>query len=152
MTLEQVYFISQITAAAVLIASIIFLALQVRQNTKVIERSMMEDHRSAQDTVAQKVYEDREFAQFHMRSRDAYEELDELDRYRAEFLAIWRLRRILRVIQSRLDGLVSDVDWREIESGVRVGGKRTNNRVVWERMRNDYPRPVQDLYDEIANS
>ncbi len=152
MTLEQVYFISQITAAVVLIASIIFLALQVRQNSKVIQRSMMEDHRTAQNTVAQKVFEDRDFAEFHMRSREAYDELDEVDKYRAEFLAVWRLRRILRVIQARLDGLVSDVDWGEVESGVGVGSKRTNMQVIWERIRNDYPRPVQDLYDELANS
>ena len=152
MTLEQVYFISQITAAVVLIASIIFLALQVRQNSNVIQRSMMEDHRTAQNTVALKVFEDREFAEFHMRSRDDYDELDEVDKYRAEFLAVWRLRRILRVIQARLDGLVSDVDWAEIESGVSVGGRRTHIRVIWERIRNDYPRPAQDLYDELANS
>ncbi len=152
MTLEQVYYISQITAAVVLIASIIFLALQVRQNSNVIQRSMMEDHRMAQSTVAQNVFEDREFAEFHMRSREEYDELDEVDKYRAEFLAVWRLRRILRVIQARLDGLVSDVDWGEIERGVRVGGKRMHIQVVWERIRNDYPRPVQDLYDELANS
>ena len=45
MTREQGYFISQIAAAIILVLSILFLALQVRQNTKVLQRVMTEDYR-----------------------------------------------------------------------------------------------------------
>ena len=152
MTLEQVYYLSQIVAAVVLVASIIFLALQVRQNSKVIERSMMEDHRTAQNVVAQKVFEDREFADFHMRLRDEYEELDDVDKYRADFLARWRLRRTLRLVQSRLDGLVSDVDWEEFRRGGRESSNREGIRVTYERIKKNYPKAVQELYEEIRNS
>jgi hypothetical protein len=84
MTLEQGYFVTQIIGGIVLILSIMFLALQVRQNSKMIERSMTDDHRTSWHWTYDEVARSREFAQFHMNIGANWDNLDEIDRYRAE--------------------------------------------------------------------
>ena len=65
MTLEQAYYVSQIAAAILLIASILFLAAQVRQNSRLIERTMAEDHNQVWRWTNQQVALSKEFAAFH---------------------------------------------------------------------------------------
>ena len=79
MTLEQTYYISQIAAGIVLIASILFLAVQIRQNSRMIERVMTEDHNLAWRWTYQQVALSREFAAFHKQIGDDYDQLDEID-------------------------------------------------------------------------
>ncbi len=152
MTLEQAYFVSQIVAAVVLVASIIFLALQVRQNSKVLERSMMEDHRASQNSVIEEIFKNREFAEFHMRAGENYDALDEIDKYRAQRLATWRVRRICHVIQAKRDGFASDVDWAEFESTLKTAARRKNIQLAWVALKNDYPKPIRIIFESIANS
>ena len=99
MTLEQTYYISQIAAAVLLIASILFLAAQVRQNSRMIERIMTEDHNLSWRWTYQQVAQSREFAAFHRQIGDDYDKLDEVDKYRAEWLAQMNLRGIRRHVR-----------------------------------------------------
>ena len=85
--LEQLYFVSQITAAIFVVASILFLVVSVRQNSNLLQRSMTEDYRNMQNGLFDEITRSREFAEFHMKIGSEYGSFDEVDRYRAQFLA-----------------------------------------------------------------
>ena len=152
MTLEQGYFISQIFAALVLVASILFLALQVRQNSKLLEKLMLEDFRSGSDAMFDEIYRNKEFAEFHRKCGDAYGSLDETDKYRADTMAIRMQGSLLRTIRARLDGYVSDDEWMEVKAKMKIVNKRQNVRAMWEQIKDRYPKRIQDIWEEAVRT
>jgi len=152
MTLEQVYFVTQIVAAIVLIASIFFLALQVRQNSKLLARSMNEDNWNSQNALWDQIAFNREFAELHMKIGNDYDSLDDVDKYRAYFQSQKTITNMLHSVEARADGDLPDRQWRELQARIRFGMKRKNAQNVWKNIRNNYPKRVQDLFEEAANS
>ena len=151
MTLEQIYYVSQIAAGIVLIASILFLAAQVRQNSRMIERAMTEEHNLAWRWTYQQVAQSREFAAFHKQIGDNYDKLDEIDKYRAEWLGQMNLRGMLHSMQARADGLIADPEWRFLKARMKRFGRRKNMELAWEREKDSYSQQVQALWDECRN-
>ena len=150
MTLEQGYFITQIIAGIILIASILFLALQVKQNAKMLERIMNEDHRNAENFLFDQISTDRDFASFHLKIATEYDALDSIDKYRAEFLALKNLLAILRSIRARDSNFISDEEWQDVLARIRYFGKRKNVEVVWQRIKQNYPAHVRKVWEENA--
>lgn len=148
MTLGQVYYVSQIAAGIVLIASILFLAAQIRQNSRMIERIMTEDHNLGWRWTYQQVAQSREFAAFHMQIGNDYGKLDEIDKYRADWLAQMNLRGFLHSLQARADGLISEAEWRFIKGRLKRAGRRKNMELAWEREKDNYSQEVQALWEE----
>ena len=150
MTLEQAYLISQIITAVVVIASILFLALQVRQNSRVLERTMTEDWRAAQSALVERIVNSREFAELHMKIGNNFDGLDDIDQYRARWLGQQNLRAFLHSVQAKLDGYISEFEWQEVCERVKFASTRKNFLLEWSRMKNTYPKKVQDTFEEIA--
>jgi hypothetical protein len=148
--LEQAYFISQITAAVFVVASILFLAVSVRQNSRLLQRTMSEDQRLANNALFERIATDRDFAEFHMKIGVDLDSLDDIDRYRARFLAQLNTRAVLHTIQAKKDGFVSDIEWRELCERVRVAGRRKIITVVWPQMKETYPKPLQNKFEELS--
>jgi len=151
MTLEQVYYVSQIAAGIVLIASILFLAAQVRQNSRMIERIMTEEHNLSWRWTYQQVAQSKEFAAFHKQIGDGYDKLDETDKYRAEYLAQSNLRGMLHSVQARADGLISDAEWRFLKARIRQASRRRNMELAWEKAKDGYSPEIQALWEECRN-
>jgi len=151
MMLEQAYFISQITAAIFLVGSILFLALQVRQNSKILQRMMLEDHRLGQNSLFEDIYRTREFAEFHMKVND-YDSLDDVDKYRADYLAQKNIRSVLTAVQARLDGYVSDDEWIDVTTRIRRIGRsrRRNLQIAWDQIKDNYPMKVRDIWEQYT--
>jgi len=152
MTLEQIYFISQIAGAVVLIGSIIFLALQLRQNTRTLQRMMTEDFRTMENALFDEISRSREFAEFHMRIGTDYDSLDEIDKYRALSLVRKNTSLLCHSIRARLDGLVSDEDWQEIEARLRTIAGRKNVHAGWPLIKHHFPQRVRDVWEGAMKS
>ena len=148
--LEQAYFVSQITAAIFVVASILFLALSVRQNSKLLQRAMMEDQRSASNALFERIAIDKEFAEFHMKAGTDFDNLDKVEQYRARFLAQLNTRAAIHAIQARKDGFVSDLEWRELQERLKFGGRRKNMIEAWHLMKDTYPKPIQTTLEELS--
>lgn len=149
MTLEQGYFITQIIAGIVVVGSILFLAVQVRQNNLLLERTMIEDFHKLENELFDKISDSREFAEFHIKAGQNYDELDEIDKYRSEHLARKNLRMIMRSVNARLHGRINDEDWKEIELRLRNIANRKNMRAVWSRIKGGHPVAVQEFVENL---
>lgn len=150
MTLEQLYFVSQITAATAVVASIVFLALQVRQNSRLQERMMMEEFRINSSAIMDEIVRDRDFAALHMRIASDYDSLDVIDKYRAEFMAQKGLVGQLHMVLARQAGFVPDVEWNEFLSRMRFTAKRKNFQIVWEKIKGHYPPSVHRVWEDCG--
>lgn len=148
--LEQLYFVSQITAAIFVVASILFLALSVRQNSRLLQRTMMEDQRSANNALFERIATDQEFAEFHMRIGTDFDSLNAVEEYRARFLSQLNLRASMHAIQARQDGYVSDLEWRELQERLKFAGRRKNMVPVWQQIKDTYPKEIQTILEELT--
>jgi len=148
--LEQLYFVSQITAAVFVVASILFLAVSVRQNSKLLHRTMMEDQRTMMTALFERIATNKEFAEFQMLAGTDFDSLDKVDQYRALFLAQLNLRASMHAIQARQEGFVTDIDWREMSARLKVAGERQNIALAWQRMKSAYPKQLQETLEKMT--
>jgi len=152
MTLEQAYFVSQITAAIFVVASILFLAISVRQNSKMLQRTMNEDYRNTLNNLWDDVSRSRDFAEFHMRIGSDYQSLDKIDQYRARFVAQKNIANIMHSVQARLAGHVSEEEWRAVQQSIRMAATRENVIDAWKRFKIFYPENAQRLWDQESQA
>ena len=95
MTLEQAYFITQILVGIGFIISIVFLAVQVRQNSYLLRKSMADQRAQRTNWMVETICTDDDFRNFERRIHTEYTDFDEDERFRANILGVRILANIL---------------------------------------------------------
>ena len=67
MTLSQLSDFAQIIAAITVIPSLIFVGLQMRQNTRAVRASMSQAHANAYHEIMGRIYDSEELAKLYMK-------------------------------------------------------------------------------------
>lgn len=111
---------------------------------------MMEDFRTNSNAVIDEIARSREFAVLHMKIGSDYESLDEIDKYRAEFMALRGLLGQMHTVLARQAGFIHDVEWNEFLSRMRFTSKRKNFQIVWERIKKHYPPSVHQVWEQCT--
>jgi len=81
MTLEQAYFITQIGVGIVFIISIVFLAVQVRQNSTSLRKSMADQRLQRINWLTETLCTDSDFRAFHRRIDTDWENFTDDEKY-----------------------------------------------------------------------
>ena len=107
---------------------------------------MNEDFRNAQSSLLYDISRNREFAEFHFKAGKDSESLDEVDKYRGEYLARLIVTQMMRSVQARVDGLLSNNDWLELQDRIQFAWARPVVRAIWPRIKNNFPKKSQELW------
>ena len=83
MNLEEVYFITQIGVGIAIIVSIVFVALELRQNSYLLRKSMADNRVQRINWLFETLVTDNEFRNFHQRIDNDYDNFTDDERYRA---------------------------------------------------------------------
>ena len=138
MTLEQWAYVGQIIAAIAVVASLIYVARQLKQNTNAMIVSNADNFVKFNFQLNTPFALDREFAELWVRAGKNFGDLDEVDRQR---LIIWEFQAIAawsNFFNLRQKGLISDAQWSELESTFEVFGQRESVREAWNIFRPGY--------------
>ena len=108
MGLEQVYLVTEIVVEIAFVISIIFLALQVRQNSTFLRYSMSRDRRSNENWLFETLSTDGNFRAFHSRIMTDYENFNDDEKYRADSLAMRTLTSNLNELLAYQNGLITE--------------------------------------------
>jgi hypothetical protein len=92
MTLEQIYYISQIAAVVGIFASLIFVGLQVRQNTKALKASSHHAITDSFNAINNLVLSDPKVARIMRLTLAGSEEMDEDERVSADYMLLANMR------------------------------------------------------------
>ena len=103
MTLQEAYFITEIVVGVAVIVSIVFVALELRQNSYLLRKAMADQRLARVNWLTETLATNNEFREFHTRIPTDYEDFNEDEKYRANSLG-------LRVIRNLLDELVAYFD------------------------------------------
>ena len=126
MNLEEVYFITQIGVGIAIIVSIVFVALELRQNSYLLRKSMADNRVQRINWLFETLVTDNEFRNFHQRIDNDYDNFTDDERYRAMCLGIRSLRSMLDELGAYFEGQISKEEWVSLEWNMKYAARRPN--------------------------
>ena len=153
MTFEQYAWLGKIIAAIAVIASLIYVARQLGQNTAMMRVSAASERMERDYELVLPAIESREFDEIWMKGDEEYEELDHVDRQRLLFferraIVLWH-----HVYQLRQQGLCPDANWQEQTWVIWNIGRRQAIRAAWKMYKGAFEGPFQEFVNaEFAHS
>ena len=148
MTLEDLADIAQIVASFGVIVSLIYLARQVVQNTRMMRASVSNDRVERDFDLSGALYNNREFAELWWKSQQNLAELDDLSRVRVVMHSRSAIKHWQNMFALRQQGLVSDADWNELKWLIRYFGALQVTREAWRIFGDSFGEPFQKFMEE----
>ena len=148
MTLEQVFFVSQSVAAAAVVASILYLAREVRQSERV-QRATMQQGRADRASNASLTMATAELARIWQKALSANPDLSH------EEFAQWALicrASFLSGEDSYLQhkaGLLDEMAWSSYVAGVRFFMASPGMRAMWKVSAKQFGADFRSFVDDI---
>ena len=152
MTLEQAYFSTQIVVGIGFIISIVFLAVQVRQNSYLLRKSVADQRAQRINWFAETGCTDDDFRDFNRRIDTDYTDFDEDEKYRANLLGVRILRSILDELIAYFDGQISEDEWLNLKWNMQHAAKRPNIQAVYPWLKDGYSKKVQEYWEALDTS
>ena len=149
MPLQEMYFIVEMVVGVAVIISIAFVAIELRQNTYMLRKSMADHRETRLNWVAETLCTDSDFRQFHLRLGSEYDQMNADELYRAHWLGVRTLRSLFNELVAYFDGQISDTEFRNLEWDLRIVKRRPQFETVYESMKDGYPKSVQLFWEDL---
>lgn len=154
MTLESIYYIGQTLAVAAILVSLIFVGVQVRQNSKSMRMAAYQAAQERLDNVRQMIVENADVAEIY--------DLGLKDPSRLDDRQLVRFRLLLFVAASAMQTLhvlfvqtgIHSAEWRRLEPTTRRMFASRGGRAWWTLFRHEldpvFARVVDSLIENAA--
>ena len=152
MSLEQTYYITQIIVGIGFILSIVFLAVQMRQNSYLLRKTMADGRRQRTNFLAETIVTDPDFRDFERRINKDYDTFNPDEKYRADILGVRIVQSILDELSAYFDGQISDDEWLNLKWNMRHAPKRPHVQAAYSWMKEGYSKKVQDYWESLDAS
>lgn len=132
MTLNDAYLVSQIAAAALVVPTLLYLALQVRQNTKQLKAAARYQFVEATGQINAVIAGDKSAASVFRRRIGEYASLDDDERW--QFLVIVGQHLQIHSVMFELyeDGLLPETQWHNVRKDILTLVRSDGGRRIWE--------------------
>ena len=126
MPLQEISHIAEMVVSIAVVISIIFVAIELRQNTYVTRKSMGAERQKRFNWIMELIATNDEFRDFYHRLEfeEAFDELDQKDRHRAMAIGLRVTRPMLDELVAYHDGQISADEFFSLETNIR----RAKNR------------------------
>ena len=149
MSLEQTYYITQIIVGIGFILSIVFLAVQMRQNSYLLRKTMADGRRQRTNFLAETIVTDPDFRDFERRINKDYNTFNPDEKYRADILGVRIVQSILDELSAYFDGQISDDEWLNLNWNMRHAPKRPHVQAAYSWVKDGYSKKVQDYWESL---
>ena len=152
MTLEQYSQIGEIVAAISVIASLIYVARQLHQNTNMMSVGNAQHFVDFNISLVGPIVANRELADLWIKGDSDFENLDPIDKQRIimfEWQAIAGWHNFFNLRQQRL---VTEEQWQEVLWIFENIGRRQAVREAWKIFKGGYSKPFQDFMVQYLES
>jgi len=152
MPLENIYYVTEICVGLAFVISILFLAMQIRQNTTLLRHSMTTRRRSTSGWLMRTIATDADFREFHRRIETDYENFSEDEKYRADAVAFHNMTSNLDELVAYKRGLITNDEWISLKHVLEFTAARPNIQTVYERVKHQYPKDVRDFWEALPKN
>ena len=150
MTLQDAYFVTQIVVGIAIIASISFVALELKQNSFLLRKSMADQRTQKSNLLFETHCTDSDFRSVHRRVETDYANFTEDEKYLARSAGIRSLKSMLDELVAYYDGHISGDEWLNLEWNMQLAAKRPNVQEVYDFLKDGYPKKVQDYWESLS--
>ena len=147
MTVEQYANIAEIIGVILVIASLIYVAQQLQQNTAMMRVGASNERVKRDFDIVANLLDSRDLAEVWVKGGTQFDALDEVDQQRAIFFEYRAIVLWHHVFELRQQRLTSDADWHWNEWIIQNIGRRQAVREAWQVFKNSYEKPFQEYID-----
>ncbi len=148
-TLEDGYYISQIVAAVILVLSVIYLALQVRQNTSAMRLSNFQAGTITWANVLCMLTNSEEVTDIYRRGLVTYDGLNETEQIRFRSLGMQLLRVFHECFEQQYEGGVRQARWEASQRVALDVMQAPGMQTIWSSRRHWFPDDFQVHMDDL---
>ena len=150
MNLEQAYYIGQLVGSVVVIASLIYLAAEVRQNTRIAKLNSSHINTQVYTQFLELVSSDGELADIFRRGVNDITGLTAVEQIRFSSLLGIAFRNMFQQFQEYDMGLISSDDWDTWNKSLTEIITYPGIQAVWKTRRSTYNERFQAYVDSAA--
>ena len=148
MTLEHYAYLGEIVAALAVIASLVYVARELRQNTNQTRIAVAGSQVAITRHMVSPIIQDRKLAELWVKGASEFDSLDEVDQQRLILFEWQAIDAWNNSFQLHRQGLLSDQEWRYQKWVYKNIGKRQAIREAWQVFKESYEEPFQDFMAE----
>ena len=152
MTLQEAYFVSEIVVGVAVIVSIVFVAMELRQNTYMLRKSMADQREQRLNWLHETLATNNEFRRIQSRIGREWDQFDDDERYRAVLIGIRVLRSQLNELVGHFDGQISNDELRSLKWNMVIAKNRPHVKAAYNAIKESYPDKVQKYWEELDTS
>ena len=153
MNLEEIYFLTQIGVGVAVIISIIFVGLELRQNSFLMRKSMGDTRKHRVNWLFEQLSIDEDFRVFFQRITTDYKNFTDDEKFRATCLGARSLRGMLDELVDHFEGRTTKEEWIALEWELKHIAKRPNTEPAYQQfLKNSYPEKVEQYWESLPKS
>jgi hypothetical protein len=149
MPLENFYYITEICVGIAFVISILFMAMQIRQNSALLRHSMSLNRKSNAAWLMREIATDADFRDFHRRIERDYKKFNADEKYRADAVAFHNLTSNLDELVAYKRGLITNDEWISLKYVLEFTATRPNIQATYERVKHQYRQDVRDFWEAL---
>ena len=149
LTLEQAYYIAQMVAAVILVLSVIYLALQVHQNTHALRLSNYHAGTANWATIMGMLTNNEEITDIYVRGIAAHETLNDIEQIRFRMLGMQLIRTLSENFEQQHEGAMREARWEAAQRAHLDVMQTPGMQMVWSSRRHWFPDDFQAYMDNI---
>jgi len=152
MTLQEIYYIAEMVVGVAVIISIVLVAIELRQNTRMMRKSTADQRRQHFNWVYETTVTDNDVRAFQLRIDRDWDQLNENERYRAWALGMRTIRSLLDELAAYFDGQLSVDEWNVLSFNLDFLATRPNVQLAYDFVKTSYSERVQKYWEALDNS
>ena len=150
MPLQEIYYIAEMVVGVAVIISIVFVAIELRQNTYMMRKSQGDQRRQHFNWLYDTLITDENFRQFHQRIDDAYQDMNDDEKFCSHALGVRNLRLMLDELVAYFDGNLSEDEFLLLKHTMEINAVRPNIKSAWDFVKPGYSLKVQRYWEALG--
>jgi len=147
MTVDQVAALAEIIEVILVVAALVYVARQLRQNTQMMRVAAASERVQRDADLNFRVSDSREFAGIWLRGNREFDSLDETDRIRLIFFNRTVTVHWQNMLRLHEQDLLPEKDWSELTWLITRLGPRQDTVVDWNMFRDSFDPAFRDFLD-----
>ena len=152
MPLQEIYYIAEMVVGLAVIISIVFVAIELRQNTFMVRQSMADQRKQRVNWFLETLSTNSDFRKFHRRIDADFDEFNADERDRAIFMGVRAVRSILDELVAYFDGQISRDEYLALEWNMKIAAARPHTQKAYELIKGSYSKKIQRYWESIETS
>jgi len=140
--------LGEFLGSIVVVATLIYLAIQVRQNTQSTRVETIHEISSGFNNIYDLLASNRELTDIYHRGSFNYQALDETEKLRFTFVVVRMFRIEFEQFLQWREGAVDDDHWRSLSSIFEDAMQLPGFQEVWTRRKHHYTKDFQEVVDK----